>query len=104
MPQRQTVKIPIDNHMCIILDVSVLRLPYSLNGCENVNVIVCAERIERIRRGSHIWIIRFINLLAAIIVKTISWLNQLGRDEIDIKRLEASHNQHLGLRIRGMDR
>lgn len=86
------------------MELYVLRLHDHLCGCESVNVTVCTDRIERISIRPQILIIRGFHLVAATIIKTIGWLNHLGRYEIDTKRMEASHNQHLGLRIRGMDR
>jgi hypothetical protein len=46
----------------------------------------------------------FITLHLAIItiLKTISWLNRLGGDEVDVNAIEASHDRHHSSSIQGM--
>jgi len=104
MTKKQSVQILVDNHTYIILELHVLKADKHLRGYESAVRTISDNRIREIRTWPHIWIIRAFSLSATYVIKMVTWLNQLGRDEIDVKRLEASHNQHLGLRIRGMDR
>jgi hypothetical protein len=104
MTQKQTVRIPVDKHTNAISELYVLRSYNNIRGIESTNGAVCEDRINGIKTKPPMWVIRGFSLMVKSVIKTVSWLNQLGRYEIDIQRLESNQNQYLGLRIRGLDR
>jgi hypothetical protein len=105
MPNKQTVQIAVEKNEGIILELYSLRSSIHPRDCESsVGGAVCEDRFDEIRIKPHQRIIRIFSLLAAIIVKTINRLNQVGSGKIDEKRMEDVQNQCLGLRIRGINR
>ncbi len=104
MSRKQTIQIPLDSCTSIILDVRVLRSPYSHNGDEHLVESIGESIIGRNITDSFALIVNFSKQVAVAVSKTYKWLSNLGKGEIEIRRIEAVHNKYLGLRIRGMDR
>ena len=104
MSRKQTIQIPVDSCTSIILDVRVLRSPYPPNVSQHLVEAVCKGRIDRKSIDPYALIIDCLKQVVIMVSKTYKWFNNLGKTEIDIRRIETAYNQYLELRIRGMDR
>lgn len=104
MSHKQTIQIPVDSCTSIILDIQVFKSPYPLSGGQNLVGAVCKSRNDRKLSYPYVLFVDFLKQVALATSKTYKWFSNLGKGEIDIRRIETAHNQYLGLRIRGMDR
>lgn len=105
MPNKQTVQIAVEKNEGVILELYALKSSiYPRDYESSVVGAVCEDRFDEIGIKPHQRIIRIFSLAAAFILKAFNRLNQVGSGEIDEKRMEASQNQSLGLRIRGINR
>jgi len=102
MQQKQAVQILEDNPKPQISGLYTLADKDYLNDIEDIIKAIDNKPVRGNVFRLYTRILKVFRLSATISLKVLSWLSKLGSSEIDVRAIEASHNYHLGLRIKGM--
>jgi hypothetical protein len=100
--QKQVVQIIEDSPDNQISGLYVVEDEDYLSDTKIVTTIKRDRPTRKVILVLYTWIVRIFRLATITLKRILSWLNRLGRSEIDTKAIGVSHNYRHTSRIKGM--